>query len=116
MDLYEDFIPFNKVSRQEKIFSRNCRIGYNLNNYPFIAKREAFFQGIGYNRLDDTNELFLFTRSIHNNPDLQRYLGYQAVVNKEYVQLDYKYFVVKYRPLKKGLGKLTLAINVDMKL
>jgi hypothetical protein len=32
------------------------------------------------------------------------------------VQLDYKYFVVKYRPIKKCLGRLTLAINVDMKL
>lgn len=59
-----------KVSKQEKIVERNCRIGYTQNNIPIISVREAFFQGIGYNRLAKRKRLFLFTRSIHNRPDL----------------------------------------------
>ncbi len=37
-------------------------------------------------------------------------------MNDDYVQLIYKYFVVKYRPIKKGLGKLIMALNADMGL
>ena len=71
MDLYKHFMPFMKVSRQEKIVARNCRIGYTENHIPILSVREAFFQGIGYNRLNYDNTVFLCTRSIHNRPDLQ---------------------------------------------
>lgn len=50
------------------------------------------------------NTLFLYTRSIHNSPNLQNELDYKANINKDYVQFDYKYFVVKYKPLTKTEG------------
>ena len=55
MSLYQKFLPFNELSRHEKNFSRNCKIGYSVNNYPILSKREVYFQGIGYDRLQ-TNE------------------------------------------------------------
>jgi hypothetical protein len=30
--------------------------------------------------------------------------------------MDYNYFVVRYRPIKKNLGQVTLAMNVDGKM
>ena len=39
MDLYRLFIPFMEVSTQEKIVSRNCRIGYSLSKIPFLTGR-----------------------------------------------------------------------------
>lgn len=60
--------------------------------------------------------MFLFTRSIHDKPELQDYLNYKVKINPDYVQLTYKYFVVKYRPIRKGLGKLKMALNADIGL
>jgi len=116
MDLYKEFMPFMKVSKQEKIVDRNCRIGFTENHIPIVSVREAYFQGIGYNRLHKNNTLFLFTRSIHNRPDLQKKLGYTCPINENYVQLEYKYFVLWYEPICRGKGRITLAMNVDTKL
>lgn len=58
----------------------------------------------------------MFTRSIHDRPHLQEYLGYKAQINPKYVQLNYKYFVVRYHPIRKNHGKLTLAMNADVGL
>lgn len=116
MDLYKNFIPFVKVSTQEKEVSRNCRIGYSQNHIPFMSVREAFFQGIGYNRLDANGSLFLLTRSIHNREDLQKKFGYKCECNKEFIQLDYKYLVLKYEPIRRGKGKVTIVMNVNPRL
>jgi hypothetical protein len=113
MDLYKKFIPFMEVSRLEKVVSRNCRVGYSLSNLPLLTRREAFFQGMGYNRLHANNTLFLFTRSIHNRPDIQTHLDHQVEPNPSYVQLNYRYFVIEYRPIMKNKGELTIAMNVD---
>lgn len=39
IDLFKAFVLDSEVTRQELIFSRNCRIGYLLNNFPIISKR-----------------------------------------------------------------------------
>jgi hypothetical protein len=39
MDLYQEFMPFMTMSRQEKIVARNCRIGYTQNDFPFFSIR-----------------------------------------------------------------------------
>lgn len=38
-------------SKELKVCARNAKIGHCMNNLPLIAKREAFFFGIGYDRL-----------------------------------------------------------------
>ena len=58
----------------------------------------------------------MYTRSIHNREDLQKLLGYECKINKDYVQLEYKYFVIKYEPIDRIRGKVTLAMNVDIKI
>jgi hypothetical protein len=58
----------------------------------------------------------LYTRSIHNRPDLQQKLGYSCKINPEYVQLEYNFFVLQYEPICKGKGKIILAMNVDTKM
>ena len=78
--------------------------------------RESYFQGIGYNRLDHDGTLFMFTRSIENREDLQEEMGYTPVVNPDAVQLIYKYFVLKYQPIARGKGKVTMAVNGDMRI
>ena len=56
MDYYKDYTPFLEISREEKEVARNCRIGYTLNHIPFFTKRESFFQGVGYSRLNHKNK------------------------------------------------------------
>lgn len=96
--------------------ARNCRIGYAQSHFPILSVREAFFQGIGYNRLHHNNTLFLYTRSLHNRPDIQEKLNYKCKVNSDYVQLEYKYFVVIYEPIDRVRGRVTVGMNVDIKL
>lgn len=58
----------------------------------------------------------MYSRSLHNRPDLCQKLDYTPVLNPDYVQIEFKYLVVKYEPIDLTSGKASLAINIDMKL
>jgi hypothetical protein len=68
IDLMKKFMPFMKISRTEKMLGRNSRLGYAVNEFPILDKREAFFQGIGYDRLSENGTIFLYSRTLHNRP------------------------------------------------
>ena len=72
IDLMKKWMPFMESSSLEKIVSRNCRIGHCINNFPILAKRESFFQGIGYDRMEHNNTVFMYTRSLNSRLDLQK--------------------------------------------
>lgn len=80
-------MPFMIKSEQVKQLSRNCKIGHVVNDFPILSKREAFFQGIGYDRIQHDNSIFFYTRSIHNRKDLQNKLKYQVEPDRNAVQL-----------------------------
>lgn len=96
-----------------KDIDRNNKVGYVVLNLPFISRREAFFQGCAYFRLKKTKDIFIYTRSIHDKPELQKLCGVETPLNKDYVPLDYKYFVINYEPLREGVGNLKFAFNID---
>jgi len=37
-------------------------------------------------------------------------------MNPDYIPLNYRYFVLKYKPTSKGKGSIKFALNVDMGL
>lgn len=37
-------------------------------------------------------------------------------MNEKYIQFDYKYVILKYKPISKGKGKIIIAMNVDPKM
>ena len=39
MDLYKNYMPYVKVSNEEKVVSRNCKIGYTQVHFPIITIR-----------------------------------------------------------------------------
>jgi hypothetical protein len=39
-----------------------------------------------------------------------------VLTNKDSVQLEYKFFVVQYKPINRHKGKIKIAMNVDMKI
>ena len=82
-------------------------------NFPIVAKREAYFEGKAYFRLKTKKDIFLYTRSIHDKPELQKSLGVETPINKDFVQLNYKYFVISYRPLSEGVGNFKFSFNID---
>lgn len=83
----KDFMPFMEKSKEVKEVSRNCKIGHIVNDFPIISKREAFFQGLGYDRMKHNNSILLFSRSLHNRLDLQKKLGYKVNTDENAVQL-----------------------------
>jgi hypothetical protein len=46
------------------------KIGNFIVDIPILSSREAFFQGIGYDRLKTNGTILLYIRSIHNQPQL----------------------------------------------
>jgi len=103
-------------SKEEKTISRNSKIGHTINNLPIISKREAFFLGVGYDRLEYNNTVMLYTRSFTDDLKLQAELGYTVHKTPGAVQLNYKYFVIEYTPVSTTEGWIKLALNIDMKL
>ena len=37
-------------------------------------------------------------------------------MNEKFIQLEYKYFILIYKPICRGKGNITLAMNVDTKM
>ena len=116
VDLMKNFMPFMKESTVTKMVARNNRLCHSLNKLPFIYSREAHFQGIGYDRMNFNKTVLIYSRSIHNRPDLQERYNYKVVETPNTVQLDYKYFVLEYSPTGLKQGKMRMAINIDMQI
>ena len=66
------------------------KIGNFIVDIPVLSSREAFFQGIGYDRLKTNGTIFLYTRSIHNRPDLLKDLNYRPAFHPKTVPLNFK--------------------------
>lgn len=66
--------------------------------------------------MDYNQTIFMYTRSLHDRKDLQQLLGYEVKQSKNAIQLDYKYFIVEYKPETPTSGYIKLANNVDLKL
>ena len=62
--LFKEFMPHVEVSREEKKFARNCKVGYAKANLPIIACRESFFSAVAYSRLRTHGEMFMMTHSL----------------------------------------------------
>ncbi len=41
----------------------------------------------------------MYTRTVHDRPDLLKVLNYEVKINPKCIQFDYKYLVVKYVPI-----------------
>jgi hypothetical protein len=61
-----------------------------------VAKREAYFHGTAYFRLKHHNQMFVYIQSIHDKPELQRAFGVETPMKKDYVPLNFKYFMITY--------------------
>lgn len=108
--------PDVKECREDKKLDRNHKIGYCLYDIPILALREVAYEGVGYNRLNHNGTILLYSQSIHNNPDICRRWDYTPRMNKDYVQIDYKYIITEYTPIGVGKGKLKVVLNNDLKL
>ena len=60
--------------------------------------------------------IFLYTRTLHDRPDLQKLFNFYVKPTPKAIQLDYHYFVLEYRPTSPKFGTIKLAINVDLKI
>lgn len=58
----------------------------------------------------------MYVRSIQDKPHIQKIVDFYPEMNKDYVPLNYRYFVLKYKPIGKGVGKIRFALNVDIGL
>lgn len=76
LDLFNKIIPMVEYSKEEKVVARNMKIGNFVVDVPILSSREAFYQGVGYDRLSTNGTIFLYIRSIHNKPDLLKELNY----------------------------------------
>lgn len=72
LDLFNKIIPMVEYSKEERAVARNMKIGNFIVDIPILSSREAFYQGIGYDRLNTNGTIFLYIRSIHNQPHLLR--------------------------------------------
>jgi hypothetical protein len=83
---------------------------------PLLSVRETYFEARGYNRLHHNKSIILYSRSIHDKPELCKKLNFTPVVNQDYVQIEYKYLIVRYIPIDQKRGRASIAVNIDMKL
>jgi len=116
MDFYDQLIPTITNSKEEKYVDRNHKLGYCVFDFPILSQREAFFEGIGFNRLNHNGTIFMYCQSINDRPEYCSKLDYKPIPNPKFVQINFEYLLIKYIPTGINKGKATLALNIDMKL
>jgi len=67
------------------------KIGNFILDIPILASREAFYQGVGYDRLMTNGTVLLYIRSIHNEPSLLQELNYFPKFHPKTDTLDFKF-------------------------
>ena len=58
----------------------------------------------------------MYSQSIHNRPDLCKKIDFTPKLNKDYIQINFEYLIIKYVPTGFQKGKASIALNIDMKL
>jgi len=116
MDFYDQLIPTITNSKEEKYVDRNHKLGYCVFDFPILSQREAFFEGIGFNRLNHNGTIFMYCQSINDRPEYCSKLDYKPIPNPKFVQINFEYLLIRYIPTGINKGKATLALNIDMKL
>lgn len=58
----------------------------------------------------------MYSRSIHSKPEICKRLDYTPKPNSKCVQIDYKYMILQYVPEGIDKGKVSIAVNIDMKI
>ena len=58
----------------------------------------------------------MYTRSIQNRSDLISRFKHPISLNPDCIPFEYKYIVIKYVPITKTSGRMTMGVNVDLGL
>lgn len=117
IDLMGEYVPFCYDSKELKQVSRNERIGTSKIYIPLLSDRETYFYGVGYDRWKEKKSIFFYSKTINEDIDFQK--KYKFTVpppNDKYVRLEYKFFIVEYKPIGKNRAKIRLCSKIDMKM
>ena len=64
IDLMQDFVPFAYDTKEIKRISRNKKIGLTRVYVPIFSNRQAYFYAAAYDRLNTTNSIFCYSKTI----------------------------------------------------
>lgn len=116
MDLFGNYVPFCYDSKEEKVVSRNEKIGSSKIYIPLLTDRETYFYAAGYDRVKHNGTVFLYSKTINTDQVYQEKYQYKVPEKSNYVRLEYKFFIVEYYPINKERARVRLASKIDMKL
>lgn len=118
IDFQKEYVPFVYVSEEIKQLARNRKTGYSKTYVPLLTDRECYFNAVGYDRMETTGSIFLFTESYDEDLKLQK--EYDLYVpnseDSEYVRLKVHYFCLDYKPLSRTRASIKLVTKADFKL
>lgn len=85
---------------------------------PLLTDRECYFNAVGYDRMQTTGSIFMFTESYDEDVKLQK--DYDLRVPdpeySDYVRLKVHYFCIDYKPITKTRASIRLVTKADFKL
>ena len=64
IDLMALYVPFCYDTKPRKIISRDSRIGSSKIYIPLLTDRYTYFYAVGYDRINVTNSIFLYSKTI----------------------------------------------------
>lgn len=117
IDLMGDYVPFCFDCKELKVISRNEKIGTSKIYIPLLSDRETYFYAAGYDRMKKKDSIFLFSKTINEDEVYQKRYDFKVPPpTKDLVRLEYKFFIVEYKPRPNGKAIIRLASKIDMKL
>ena len=64
-----------------------------------------------------SGSLFFYSRTINEDHDFMKKHNYKVPdATDKFVRLEYKFFIVEYKPVSKTRAKIRLASKIDMKM
>lgn len=81
-----------------------------------LSDRIAYFYAAAYDRLTTHNSIFFFSKTITSDQEFQKKIGFQIEKDPNYVELEYKFYIMEYIPIGPSRGKIRLGTNINLRL
>ncbi|CAK76300.1 unnamed protein product (macronuclear) [Paramecium tetraurelia] len=114
-ELFNNWVPFCKVSKGLKTPGLGHKICYIMMDLPVLSNREAYIRGYGVDKLEQSKSFLICCQTIHHDKEYQA-LHQINTTQVNCVQVEINFFAVEVTLINAGEFVMKSVANLDPKM